>query len=238
MSRKLDFDARGKQPASLSDLCSLSRRSLLRAGSAAATAMAVPAAVLGQSARGKDETQFRRISAQFIAALGEPGATSGNNAELWGLWRRDPGPRGVQLSAYERLMTANGVAPAGWQFDNQDWWLEEHGLIMEAPEFPLAAGQYFVTGDRAAQAVLTVHATGPDGAQRWELDGGATLHDVTHLACRSARYTPAAAAGTCSPSKAKQTDFPVRPGAPMPPVAGCDHQDYAVLIVIGLPVEA
>ena len=27
-----------------------------------------------------------------------------------------------------------GVAPAGWTFDAEDWWLEEHGLIMEAPE--------------------------------------------------------------------------------------------------------
>lgn len=235
MSRKLDFDTLAERRAHTTDLDRLSRRAALCAGSAAAAAMAFSASALGQAPR-EGATQFRRISPQFIAALGEPGATSGNNAERWGLWRRDPGPRGVRLGAYERLMTANGVAPAGWQFDSHDWWLEEHGLIMEAPEFPLAHGRYFVTGDRAAQAVLTVHAAGPDGAQRWELDGGATLHDVTHLACRSARYTPSA--GACSPSEARQSEFPVEPGAPMPPVAGCDHQDYAVLIVIGLPVEA
>jgi hypothetical protein len=34
------------------------------------------------------------------------------------------------------------------------------------------------------------------------------------------------------------TDFPVSPGAAMPPVEGCHHQDYAVLIVIGMAVEA
>jgi hypothetical protein len=235
MSRKLDYDPLGHRPAHTTDLVSPSRRAALRAGSAAAAAMAFSASALGQ-ATGDGETEFRRISPQFIAALGEPDATSGDNAERWGLWRRDPGPRCVRLSAYERLMTANGVAPAGWRFDSADWWLEEHGLIMEAPEFPLAAGRYFVTGDRAARAVLTVLAAGPDGARRGELDGGATLHDVTHLACRSARYTPSG--GACSPSKAKQSEFPVQPGAPMPPVAGCDHQDYAVLIVIGLPVEA
>jgi hypothetical protein len=31
--------------------------------------------------------------------------------------------------------------------------------------------------------------------------------------------------------------FPVAPGAAMPPVAGCNKQDYEVLIVIGM-VEA
>ena len=46
--------------------------------------------------------------------------------------------------------------------------------------------------------VLTVHKDG-----RWELDKG-TLYDVTHLPCRSARYTPAAPAtpaGTCAPTQ-------------------------------------
>ena len=31
--------------------------------------------------------------------------------------------------------------------------------------------------------------------------------------------------------------FPVEPGAAMPPVEGCNKQDYAVLIVIGMMVE-
>jgi len=38
--------------------------------------------------------------------------------------------------------------------------------------------------------VLTIHPKDKDGNERWELADGATLYDVTHLGCRSARYTP------------------------------------------------
>jgi hypothetical protein len=130
-------------------------------------------------------------------------------------------------------LKATGVAPAQWKFDASDWWLEEHGLIMEKPTFPLPAGKYLVTGDRKVTTVLTVHPKDKNGNQRWELAAGATLYDVTHLGCRSARYTPMAA-NTCSPSNAPTKDFPVNPGAAMPAVNGCQKQDYAVLIVIGL----
>ncbi|MBC7739989.1 MAG: hypothetical protein H7245_22875, partial [Candidatus Saccharibacteria bacterium] len=41
------------------------------------------------------EPQIRQIDTQFIAALGAPGDTHGTNAEKWGLWTVDPGPRGV-----------------------------------------------------------------------------------------------------------------------------------------------
>ena len=42
---------------------------------------------LGQSAHGAryDPLKFRRISPQYIAALADPGATSGYYAESWGL---------------------------------------------------------------------------------------------------------------------------------------------------------
>lgn len=128
-----------------------------------------------------------------------------------------------------------GRVACRWAFDESDWWLEEHGLIMEAPEFPLAAGDYLVTGDRDAVSVLTVHAAGHDGRQNWELSEGANIYDVTHLRCRSARYTSASAPMTCSPTLARQSDFPVSPGAVMPPVSDCSKQDYAVLLVIGRP---
>jgi hypothetical protein len=187
-------------------------------------------------AAGQDGTKFRRIAPQYIAALGDPRATSGNFAESWGLWRLDPGPRGVPLNRYERLKIVGGVAPAQWTFDSADWWLEEHGLLMEKPVFPLAPGRYLVTGDRDVTTVLTVHPKDRNGNQRWELADRATLHDVTHLACRSARYTPPAAGdNSCSPANARQSSFPVTPGAAMPAVAGCSKQDYAVLIVIGVP---
>jgi hypothetical protein len=204
----------------------------------AVAAMLVPPA-LGQAIRGTgaSQTKFRRIPTQFIAALGEPGATSGNNAQHWGLWRKDPGPRGVNLARIAQLRDAGGIAPARWQFDSDAWWLEEHGLIMEAPEFPLPPGRYWVTGNRSVQAGLTIHPPDRDGNQAWALDDGATLHDVTHLACRSALYTPAAGGGECKPESASVSEFPVSPGAAMPPVARCAKQDYAVLIVTGVAID-
>ena len=181
--------------------------------------------------------KFRRIATQFIAALGDPTASSGTNAQAWGLWPLDPGPRGVQLDDYEQLQAAKGITPAEWTFDVKDWWLEEHGLIMEKPDFPLPPGQYMVTGDREVKSVLTIHPEVADGTQRWDLSGGATLYDVTHLPCRSARYTPVTPESSCSPGKADQKSFPVTPGAAMPPVEGCKKQDYAVLFVIGVAEE-
>ena len=187
---------------------------------------------------GVDETKFTQVAPQYIAALADPGAKSGNNAQTWGLWRVDPGPRGVPLSSYKRLVEVGGVAPANWRFDSRDWWLEEHGLIMEKPTFPLAAGRYLVTGDREVTAVLTVYRPDKNGNQRWELGDGATLYDVTHLACRSARYTPTTTSpNSCSPEKAPRSAFRVAPGKAMPPVDGCNKQDYAVLIVIGIAPE-
>ena len=203
------------------------------------TAWLVTIAMVAQAVHAADggQTKFKRISTQYIAALGEPGATSGSGAQWWGLWPLDPGPRGVKLNRYQSLQEANGIAPARWQFDETDWWLEEHGLIMEQPTIPLPPGKYVVTGARKVTSVLTIHPADSHGDRRWELDQGATLYDVTHLACRSARYTPARAGGSCSPANAKQTAFPVAPGGAMPPVEGCTKQDYAVLIVIGMGVR-
>ena len=196
-------------------------------------------ATLAQSAHanGEGQTRFKRIPTQFIAALGDPAATSGSGAQSWGLWRLDPGPRGVWLDGYEQLKAAGGVAPAQWKFDSTDWWVEENGLIMEKPDFPVPPGKYIVTGDREVTSVLTVHPMDKDGAHHWDLDNGAKLYDVTHLPCRSARYTPATIDSSCSPAKVQKTVFPVTPGGPMPPVQGCNKQDYAVLFVIGVAVE-
>jgi hypothetical protein len=105
---------------------------------------------------------------------------------------------------------------------------------MEQPDFPVPAGRYLVTGDREVTTMLTIHPVDAKGAQRWELADGAKLYDVTHLPCRSARYTPISGTGTCTPAKARQSEFPVTPGAAMPAVEGCKKQDYAVLFVIGV----
>ena len=59
-----------------------------------------------------------------------------------------------------------------------------------APALTLArtsSGKYLVTGGREVTTTLTVHADG-----KWELADGATLYAVTHLPCRTARYTTAA----------------------------------------------
>ena len=212
---------------------SMHRSQALISGVLLAVVLLMP---LAQASSG-EQIKFKRIPTQFIAALGDPGANSGSGAQPWGLWQIDPGMRGVWLDNYEKLEAAGGVAPAQWQFDGEDWWLEEHGLIMEKPNFPIPPGKYVVTGNREVTTVLTVHPKGNDGDQRWELDFGAKLYDVTHLPCRSARYTPATSCILCSPARAQQSAFPVTPGAVMPAVAGCNKQDYAVLFVIGMAVE-
>lgn len=181
--------------------------------------------------------RFKQVPTQFIAALGDPTATSGDGAEQWGLWPVDPGPRGVRLKNYELMLSDSGVAPAKWRFDKNDWWLEENGLIMEQPQFPLLPGEYIVTGLREAVARLTIHEPDETGNQHWELDRGANLYDVTHLGCRSARYTPLDGNGSCSPVNAPQDAFRVKPGAAMPPVGGCAKQDYWVLFVVALPAD-
>lgn len=185
--------------------------------------------------RGRNYQRYPSI--RFIAALGDPDSSSGTGAETWGLWRDDPGPRGVYLKDYDRRIGANDdlMAPAGWKFDPSDWWVEEHGLIMSTPEpLPrksldrdtrevLPEKSYIVTGDREVTTVMTVRENGT-----WELEKGC-LYDVTHLPCRSAAYR----GGTCAPKNANLRDFPVRPGAEMPKIEGCDKQDYAVLFVLG-----
>ena len=203
------------------------------AAAAIALYLLQPAALASDDYR----TQFKAVETQYIAALADPDASSGNNAQTWGLWPLDPGPRGVPLGDYDELREAGGVAPANWRFDASNWWLEENGRIMEPPEFPLPPGEYLVTGGRKVLTKLTVYPADANGDSRWELDHGASVYDVTHLGCRSAVYTPANGENSCSPANAPRDQFRVSPGDPMPAVAGCNKQDYAVLIVVGLPVE-
>ncbi len=87
------------------------------------TALLLTVAATGQSAWATEDSQttFKRIPTQYIAALGDPNANSGSGAETWGLWREDPGPRGVRLKHYDQLQATGGVAPARCKFDNGDW---------------------------------------------------------------------------------------------------------------------
>ena len=182
-------------------------------------------------------TTFKRVPTQFIAALGDPTANSGGGAQTWGLWRKDPGPRGVWLRNFPQLQASGGIAPLQWKFDDSDWWLDENGLIMEKPDFPVPPGKYLVTGDRETVTILTVHAENEVGDRRWELANGVNLFDVTHLPCRTARYTPVAEVNSCSPAQALISNFPVIPGGKMPVVEGCSQQDYSVLFIIGIEVK-
>lgn len=179
---------------------------------------------------GKQESRFQRVRTQFIAALGDPEATRGAGASKWGIWRVDPGPRGVRLSNAGQLI-ASGKAPADWEYDTEEFWIEEHGLIMEKPDFPLPSGKYVVTGGRETTTVLTVGADGDS----WELADGAKLHDVTHLPCRSAAYRPIVEGA--SPVNADPKDFPVTPGGAMPDIVNCTRQDYWVVFVEAVEVK-
>lgn len=175
---------------------------------------------------------FKRVPIQWIAALGDPNSSSGENAHQWGLWEKDPGPRGVLLKDFTSNVQDNGddvLMPTGWVFHQSDWWLEEHGVVMEPPLFPVQPGRYLVTGGRLTSTILTIHESGA-----WKLDNG-KLYDVTHLPCRAARYRPSNGGPDAgSPFTARQEDFPVKPGAQMPAVEGCDKQDYAVIFLIGM----
>jgi len=136
------------------------------------------------------------------------------------------------------LKAAGGYAPGNWKFDDNDWWLDENGLIMQKPDFPMAPGVYLVTGEREVTTSLTVHEPDANGVMKWELADDAVLFDVTHMPCRSARYTPLKGPGSCSPANADRSKFVVPPGSIMPDVPGCARQDYSVLIVIGKAVDA
>ena len=186
-----------------------------------------------------EEITFQRVPTQFIAALGEPSASSGTGAETWGLWQQDPGPRGVWLRQFPKLQALGGYGPGNWKFDDNDWWLDENGLIMEPPAFPIPPGQYLVTGEREVTTVLTVFPADHNGSQKWALGDDAELFDVTHMPCRSARYTPIDdTIVSCSPANADQSLFRVAPGTEMPAVPGCLKQDYSVLIVIGVAIDS
>lgn len=206
-------------------------------GLSAAVAVLSAIAVTGVSSAHADQ-KMARIQTQYIAALGDKTATSGNDAETWGLWAVDPGPRGVWAKDYPSLIANGGIAPEGWQFDPSAWWLEEHGLIMEAPTFPLPPGKYVVTGGREVTSVLTVEPADAAGKQAWSLADDASIYDVTHLRCRAAVYTALPGGAQCTPDKTPMSAFPMSPGLAMPAVEGCSTRDYQVLIVVGMMVES
>ena len=205
-----------------SSLASDVRRALLASSLAAVT---YNVATLGAPALGTLPAGYERVSPlQFIAALGDPDASSGGGAEDWGVWRTDPGPRGLRLREYERIRSGEEPAPS-W-LDSRDFFLDENAIIMPQPEFPLPPGKYLVTGARRVTTGLTIDTGG-----KWRLDEG-RLYDVTHLPCRAARYRPAEGEDG-SPATVRRVDFPVTPGGVMPDVPGTEKRIYSVLFIVG-----
>lgn len=228
MLRQADRPLQGHAMSAIKSFARLVRQSLILC------ALATPLS----TTHALGEEVMTPIPTQYIAALGDSGATAGTDAATWGLWAVDPGPRGVRIKSYEALIANGGVAPSGWQFDQDSWWLEEHGLIMESPTFPLPPGKYVVTGGREVTTVLTVSAPDASAVQSWSLADGATILDVTHLRCRAALYTPASQGQSCTPDKTPTSSFPMSPGVAMPNVENCTKRDYHVLIVIGMMKES
>jgi len=67
-----------------------------------------------EQVKAEPKPKFKRIPRiQFVAALGDPAASSGTGAEEWGLWDQDPGPRGVTLGKYPKLDQNKGKSPRG-----------------------------------------------------------------------------------------------------------------------------
>lgn len=180
------------------------------------------------------QTRIQRVPIQYIASLAGPQERAGTGAETWGLWREDPGPIGVWLHMYEELQARDYVHPTGWRLDVDDWWLDENGILMKHPDFPMPPGTFLVTNGEDKAGLLTVEAADASGAQVWSLSGETVIADVTHGPCRSARYSPIGDSGSCSPASVDQSIFPLPLGAQPPEVPGCNRLEYAVLIVIGI----
>jgi hypothetical protein len=184
------------------------------------------------------QVKVRRVRNQYIASLGGPDATSGTGAETWGIWEEDPGPKGVWLRFYKLLRKAGNLAPNGWRFDIDDWWLDENGLLMKAPKFPIPPGRYYVTNGEEHISLLTIEKPDHLGQQRWKLSDGKTIANVTHGPCRSARYTPQHGSGSCTPQDISLEQFPLELGQQLPNVQNCDKMNYSVLIVFAFPVDS
>ncbi|KAH8092267.1 hypothetical protein JL720_5235 [Aureococcus anophagefferens] len=216
-------DARRAPVAPASNALKLTRRGFAPATSAAVLAIAPNLALAKENTNVRDGVTYKKINPiQFVAALGDPTA-AGTGAQDWGIWRADPGPRGVRLGL-EQL--EKGKATAGWAFDGNDWWLEarpDH----EQPD-PLPAGKYVVAA--------AVHGARRRQGGGWTLRDG-SLYDVTHLPCRSARYTPPPG-GACCP-RAPREGLPVTPGgAAMPASRALLEAGLRRLFIVGVEDKA
>ena len=118
--------------ASVTNALKLTRRGLAPATSAAVLAIAPNLALAKENTNVKDGVTYKKINPiQFVAALGDPTAKAGTGAQDWGIWRADPGPRGVRLQGFEQL-SKKGKATAGWAFDGNDAVSEALSMVCKA----------------------------------------------------------------------------------------------------------
>ena len=126
------------------------------------------------------------VAGHYLAAdpgMAHSGDTDGTGATAWGIWRTDPGNNGVLFRDIPTL-EGTGFSPSAytnhWKFKPEEWWVEEHGMIMPAPEH-LPAGKYKVVwlnrqrypSHRLPEGGVVLTVT----HDRWTLSDGATLHD-------------------------------------------------------------
>ena len=78
------------QQGAVSALTRRTQRLIRRACLATVLLVMISAVAQPVHAAGGGQTKFQRIATQFIAALGDPGATSGSGTQSWGLclWTR------------------------------------------------------------------------------------------------------------------------------------------------------
>ena len=158
-------------------------------------------------ASGVDFSKFRRIEPQDIAALGDPGATSGSGAQSWGLWSQDPGPRGGKLDLGLRSIEGGRRRGAGTVSIDAAWTGgrgRNTGRIMEKPTFPLPPGKDLVTGDRTVTTVLTIQPKDKDGNERWNSPTArpSTMSPISDA--DSARYDAGGGGQLCSSPRTRR----------------------------------
>ena len=79
-----------------------------------------PTSAFSSKSRSMMMSGFKEVETQFIAALGDPKASAGTGADQWGIWRIDPGPRGVRLQNFKQLGRRNCVLLNRYVSNSQD----------------------------------------------------------------------------------------------------------------------
>lgn len=99
------------------------------------------------------KTRIPSCTAHSIHCGRDPQSKEGKGVEKWGVWERDPGPRGISFDQFAQFVDGGKKeAEAGWPIDTEEFWLKEHGVWIETPRYDLEPRRYLVTGGEVAQA--------------------------------------------------------------------------------------